>query len=269
MALLRVDATPLLRPMRSELLALLASLAGSDWTRETSCPGWDVHAIAAHLLGVELGNVSLRRDRWGVAPAAGEDPGTWLNAFNQQWVDAMRRVSPLLLIEQLALASRRFEEYALTVDLDAPGGPVEWATGTGPAPVWLDIAREFMERYVHQHQIRQATGRPQLGAVFTAPVLVTAAHALPVALQPISRPPGTALLFVAEGDGGGSWRVTRAGSGWELDAGEPRGQPSCEIRTSVNGAIGLFVRDPGRPPPRWRGDGELAGAVLSVKAILG
>ena len=64
MALLRVDARPLMPRLRSELAALLTSLTGGDWAQPTSCPGWSVHDVAAHLLGVELGNVSVRRDRW-------------------------------------------------------------------------------------------------------------------------------------------------------------------------------------------------------------
>ncbi len=47
-------------------------------------------------------------DRWAVGPAEGEDLDPWLNAFNQQWVDAAQRISPALLIELLDLAGRRF-----------------------------------------------------------------------------------------------------------------------------------------------------------------
>ena len=68
MALLRVDAGPLLPRLRSELAALLTSLTDGDWAQPTSCPGWSVHDVAAHLLGVELGNVSVRRDRWRLGP---------------------------------------------------------------------------------------------------------------------------------------------------------------------------------------------------------
>jgi uncharacterized protein (TIGR03083 family) len=160
MALLRVDARALVPRLRAELAALLTGLTGGDWALPTACPGWSVHDVAAHLLGVELGNVSVRRDRWGLGPAEGEDLDAWLNRFNQQWVDAARRISPALLIELVDLAGRRFEEHLATLDLDAAGGPVQWATGSDPAPVWLDVAREYMERYVHQQQIRDATGRP-------------------------------------------------------------------------------------------------------------
>jgi uncharacterized protein (TIGR03083 family) len=184
-AFLRADTRPLFPRLRAELTSLLAGLSGGDWERATACPGWSVHAVATHLLGVELGNVSVRRDRWALGPAEGEDLDSWLNAFNQQWVDAAQRISPALLLEFLDLAGRRLEEHLGRLDLDATGSPVEWATGSDPAPVWLDVARGDMERYVHQQQIRDATGRPRLGPAFTSPVLTTAAHALPRALDQV------------------------------------------------------------------------------------
>jgi uncharacterized protein (TIGR03083 family) len=269
MVLLRVDARPLVPRLRAELAALLGTLSDRDWARPTACPGWDVHAVAAHLLGVELGNVSVRRDGWKLGPAQGEDLDAWLNTFNQQWVDAARRISPVLLTDLLDLAGLRFEEHLATLDLDATGGPVEWAAGADPAPVWLDIAREYMERYVHQDQIRQATRRPPLGAVFTGPVLATAAHALPRALDQVDRPAGTVVTFTAEGAGGGTWQVVRTPSGWELDPAQPARPAACHARTTVDGALKLYVRDPSAPPLTWQGDPELAHALARVKAVLG
>jgi uncharacterized protein (TIGR03083 family) len=270
MALLRVDASPLLAPLRSELLTLLAGLSPEEWLLRTSCPGWAVRDVAAHLLGVELGNVSVRRDGWALGPAVDEDLDAWLNAFNQQWVEAARRISPPLLIECLALAARRFEEHAAGLDPDATGGPVHWATGSDPAPVWLDVAREYMERYVHQQQIRDATGRPALSALLTYPVLAAAAHALPRALTGLSRPDGTVATFTAEGAGGGQWYVVCRGDGWQLGgSGPPPAPPACEARTTVAGAIKLYARDPAAPPLAGRGDPALTGALSRVKAVLG
>jgi uncharacterized protein (TIGR03083 family) len=269
MALLRVDARPLLPRLRAELFAVLAGLDDGDWTRPTACPGWPVHGVAAHLLGVELGNVSVRRDRWRLGPGEGEDLDSWLNAFNQQWVEAAGRISPRLLAELINVAGLRFEEHVATLDLDAAGGPVPWATGADPAPVWLDVAREYMERYVHQQQIRSATGRPPLGAAFTSPVLTTAAHALPRALDQVARPAGAVVTFTAEGEGGGSWLVVRSVSGWELDEGPVTGAAACQVRTTVEGALKLYARDPSAPPLTWQGDPELAEALAGVKAVLG
>jgi len=266
---MRVDARPLFPGLRAELTALLGGLSNEDWGRATACPGWSVHEVAAHLLGVELGNVSVRRDGWALGPAEGEDLDAWLNGFNEQWVDAARRISPGLLIELLDLAGRRFEEHTAELDLDSAGGPVEWATGSDAAPVWLDVSREYMERYVHQQQIRDATGRSPLGAAFTGPVLTTAAHALPRALDGVTRPPGTVVTFSAEGDGGGTWYVARAATGWELDAAARPGPVACRARTTVDGALKLYIRDPSAPALTWEGDRELADALAGVKAILG
>jgi uncharacterized protein (TIGR03083 family) len=273
MVLLRVDARPLLPGLRAELAGLLAGLSGADWERPTACPGWPVHGVAAHLLGVELGNVSARRDGWKLGPSSAGDLDAWLNGFNQQWVGAARRISPALLIELLDLAGRRFEEYVATLDLDAAGGPVEWATGSEPAPVWLDVAREYMERYVHQDQIRSATGRGRLGALFTWPVLETAAHALPRALDQVIRPAGTMVTFTAEGSGGGTWVVVRVPGGWSLSAeaagGAGPASAACRVRTTVDGALKLYARDPAAPALSVDGDEELAAALGEVKAVLG
>jgi hypothetical protein len=149
------------------------------------------------------------------------------------------------------------------------GGPVHWATGPDPAPVWLDIAREYMERYVHQQQIRDTTGRAALDARFTYPVLAAAAHALPRALAGIARPDGTVVTFTADGAGGGSWYLLRRGDGWQLGDTGPPPPPACAVRTSVAGAIKLYARDPTAPPLVRRGDPALAGALSQVKAVLG
>lgn len=93
--------------------------------------------------------MATSRDGRGQGPGPGDELDTWLNGFNQQWVDAARRVSPALLTELLRQAGLGFEEHVATLDLDQPGGPVQWATGDDPASVWLDVAREYMERYVH------------------------------------------------------------------------------------------------------------------------
>jgi hypothetical protein len=125
------------------------------------------------------------------------------------------------------------------------------------------------ERYVHQYQIRDATQRPQLGAAFTGPVLSTAAHALPRALDRVTRPAGTVVTFTAEGQGGGTWHVVRAKTGWELGPGQPGRPAACRARATVDGALRLYIRDPSAPALTWQGDHELADALSGVKAILG
>ena len=269
MLFVRIDVRELLPPLRAELMTLLPSLSAGEWRLPTACPGWSVHDIAAHLLGVEVGNVSTRRDHWALGPGPDDDFDAWLDGFNQQWVEAARRISPALLTELLAVAGQRFDEHVATLDLDALGGGVGWATGDRPAPVWLDVAREYMERYVHQQQIRSACGRPPLGGPFAAAVVQTAVHALPRALGRVSRPDGTAVAFIVDGEYGSAWHLTAGPGGWELGRGIPAGPTACEVHATVEGAIGSLVRDPAAPALTWQGDRELAAAVAGAKAILG
>jgi uncharacterized protein (TIGR03083 family) len=95
MVLLRVDARALVPRLGAELAALLTGLTGSDWGRPTACPGWSVHDVAAHLLGVELGNVSVRRDRWGLGrpgpPRARHAPRRRARSSSTPGTRALRR----------------------------------------------------------------------------------------------------------------------------------------------------------------------------------
>jgi len=45
------------------LLELLRELSEEEWNTSTICTGWSVKDVALHLLGVEIGNISSRRDR--------------------------------------------------------------------------------------------------------------------------------------------------------------------------------------------------------------
>lgn len=45
-----VDAVPLFPKERAALLGLLSALDAAAWANQTSCPGWSLKDIAAHLL---------------------------------------------------------------------------------------------------------------------------------------------------------------------------------------------------------------------------
>ena len=129
---------------------------------------------------VDVGNVSGRRDGWGLGPAQGEDPDAWLNSFNHQWVDAARRICPALLIELINLAGVRFEGHLAALDLDAVCGQAKWATGSywlpspprspgGPAPWERSVpdhrraADKGYRNRVHRVRLRAAARGPRRG----------------------------------------------------------------------------------------------------------
>src|SRR2546430_105636 len=135
---------------RNALIELLRGLDRDEWSRPTICAGWDVRDVALHILGGDLSNISRRRDGADVTTwAPGEDPGTFLARLNQRWVAAARHLSPRLIVELLGNSGAPLFAFFDSLDPAVLGERVSWA-GPGPAPVWLDLAREYMERWIHQ-----------------------------------------------------------------------------------------------------------------------
>jgi uncharacterized protein (TIGR03083 family) len=158
-----------LRPERAALLATLEGLESEDWARPTECPAYSVQGIATHLLGDDFSLLSRQRDEAepGLIALAAELPGvdfrTLLDTFNDRWVAAAGFFSPALLIELLRLTGAWTADYYESVDPEAPGEPVGLFGSQGqPSPFWHSIAREYLERWVHQSQILRALGRPSL-----------------------------------------------------------------------------------------------------------
>lgn len=234
----------------------------------TACASWDVEGVALHLLGGEISNLSRRRDGVESAPAPGEDLVAWLNARNEEWVRAARGIGHRLLIELLDFTGEAFERHLATLDLDVRSGHVSWV-GDDPVPSWLDVARELTERWVHQQQIRDATGRPgAMDAELTAAVLGTFVHALPRTYRAVEGEPGTAVELRVEGPGGGTWHVLRSASEWSLGEGA-HPSPTGVVTLDVDAAWRLFTRNPERRPPRIEGDEALANVMGSAIAIVG
>ena len=70
---------------------------------------------------------------------------------------------------------------------------MSWA-GPEPAPVWLDLAREYTERWHHQQHIRDAVNKPGLkDPHWMAPVLAAFVWAMPHAYRDLSARPARAL----------------------------------------------------------------------------
>ncbi|MFN8592046.1 MAG: maleylpyruvate isomerase family mycothiol-dependent enzyme [Thermomicrobiales bacterium] len=264
--------------LRAELTALLRGLSPEEWNRETVCPGWSVQDIAAHLLADDLGRLSWGRDRF-VSPtfAAGLDIDTlpgFIQAIDRQngvWVAAARRFSPALLLDLLTVSGEWTEAYFASLDLNAIGMPVDWA-GPDPAPVWLDVAREYTERWVHQQQIRDAVGQPGLKErQWLHPVLATFVRALPLALTPVNAPDGTAVRLTITGDAGGAWVARRDVGKWLLGA-APDLAVDATVTLDQETAWRLFTKGIAKNEARQRatiaGDRALAEHILSTVSIL-
>jgi len=256
------------------LVALLAELSPEDWVRPTVCSRWSVKDIAVHLLGGDIGLLSRKRD---AEQSSGEPARSWkelvalINQLNDAWVKAARRISPRLLCDLLRFTGAQVCEYFRSLDPTAQGSPVDWA-GPGPAPVWLDLAREYTERWHHQQQIRDAVKRPGLVEPrFLAPVLDTFVRALPHTYRNVAADAGTAVTLTVTGDAGGRWSVVREDGKWILYVGRAE-QPVAEAVIDQDAAWRLFCKGMTRSEAARRvtliGERALAGHAVEMVSVI-
>lgn len=255
-------------------MALLEGLTPEEWQMPAIAGGWTVHDVALHLLGDDAGILSSKRDgyRQGFRQFDNwQELVDFINESNAKWVEGTRRISPRLLCQLLRLTGEEANRLFASLDLFATGGAVDWA-GSEPAPVWLDVAREFTERWHHQQHIREAVGKP--GAAepyFLAPVLAAFVHALPVTYREVDAPRGTSVTLRISGPAGATWTVIREENGWVLFSGAPE-RPDAALVLPEDTAWRLFTHgigaDEARSAARFEGSRRLAEQALQTISII-
>ena len=272
-----IIVTDLFPQERKQLLELFSKLEAQEWEQPTICSGWTVKDIGLHLLGDDIGYLSGARDHFSNPFFQNKDLQRWkslvnnINEANELWVKATARISPKLLADLLDLTGKQFYEYVQSLDQMATGGVVNWA-GPDPAPVWLDIAREYTERWVHQQQIRDAVKKPGLKEKrFFHPVLDTFVRALPQTYKDIPVVNGTALKFVITGEAGDTWYLIGEANRWSLSQGIEL-QPVTVVTMDQEICWRLFTKgmnkDQARVQTLIEGDQKLGEKLLETVSII-
>jgi uncharacterized protein (TIGR03083 family) len=270
-----ITTAPLFRPLGEELTGLLEQLAPEDWSRPTSAGAWTVRDVAAHLLDGDLRRLSSQRDGYLPAPprpiSSNADLVDFLNELNRAWVQVARRFSPGVLVELLRVSTTRVADVMEASDPTAPATfPVAWA-GEETSRMWLDVAREYTERWHHQDQIREAVSAPPLVEPrWLRPALETSLLALPHAFREVDAPAGTEILLRVEGSAGGSWSLRRQSS-WRIEPGAADA-PACTIDASDLVLCRLLLhRLPAQEAVhhiRAHGDETLLAPLLNARAVM-
>lgn len=253
----------LFKPLNGELVALLRGLAPAEWQAPTVAGAWTVKDVAAHLLDTALRRLSMHRD--GYVPPLGpaEDLAAFVNGMNAEGVAYARRLSLGLLTDQLERYGAQMAAFFESLDpfASAQWG-VSWA-GEEHSPMWFDIARELTERWHHQQQIRDATGRAPLYDVYLAPVLATFVRALPFTYRDVEAAVGTVVVLRIDEQ---AWSLVREGA-WTLHDGE-RSDPATRVTLSGDRAWRLFTRQRIDPQAVVEGNVSLAAPLLRMVAII-
>jgi hypothetical protein len=270
-----VHTAHLFQPLSDELLVLLRGLRSEEWESPTSAGAWRVRDVVAHLLDVDLRRLAAMRDGHAVLPDRTIDSDTalvrWLDELNAQWVRAARRISTRTLTDLLATTAPQLAALMQSSDLFAEATfPVAW-TGATSSPMWLDIGREYTERWHHQDQIREAVGAPPLSAgTWLRPALELSLLALPYAFRRSTPPPGTIVALHVSGESGGSWQLSYATS-WRLGSGATA-NAVCSVHVDDLSLARLLLHrltpDAARAALRVEGDAALAAPLLAARAVM-
>ncbi|HEU4643211.1 MAG TPA: maleylpyruvate isomerase N-terminal domain-containing protein [Gemmatimonadaceae bacterium] len=272
--------TDLFAPLHAELLALLRTLPAERWDAPTAAPRWRVRDVVAHLLDIDLRELTVRRDdAWGAPPERPLESWAqllaYLDGLNADWVRAMRRLGPRVLVELHEVIGPRVAALYESLDLAAPAPfAVAWA-GETTSPNWFELGRQYTERWHHQQQIREAVGAPGLTSRrWLRPVLDVSMYALPYAYRDVPAAPGTTVSVVVGGDAGGAWLLARGRDAWTLDACAPADvvAPAATIALDQDTAWRLFFKqltpELAARKVTIEGDRTLGERYLSVLAVM-
>lgn len=141
------------------LSSLGSMLEDLEWDLPSECPGWTVRDLMSHMIGTER---SLLGDE---APAAPDHPPDHVHnamgASNEAWV-APRRSLPgaVVLAEFVEVTHRRLAQLRQLAP-ERFEDLVPSPAGTVPYREFMDV--RLMDCWVHEQDIRVATGRPGHG----------------------------------------------------------------------------------------------------------
>jgi uncharacterized protein (TIGR03083 family) len=267
-----IDLTPALRPERAELLALLRGLSADDWQRPTECPAWNVKGIALHILGDDLSLLTRQRDASidSLTLFAERHPGLTfrqlLDGFNDEWVLTARFLSNELVLELLRLVGEWSDTFYCEVGLETMARePVGLFAQTEPSPYWQVIAREYLERFIHQSQIRRAVGAPELSGELVTQAARVVVELLPAWFAAFAPAPGS--VVGVDFGAGRAWSWERQSNGWEVRPGIDRGA-AARLVVAPGAAVALLSRglsaEEAARCVTIEGDEDLASGVVEV-----
>jgi hypothetical protein len=260
------------------LLEKLRNLNSEDWEASTRAGSWTVKQLAGHLLDGNLRALSMLRDDY-----FGENPGdinsytnlvSFLNRLNADWVKAMQRLSPSVLISLLESSGKEYRGLLRSLKpFEKAVFSVAWA-GEEESLNWFHVAREYTEKWHHIQQILEAidqSDRRLLAEEFYMPYLETSMHALPNHYRNVKSPTGTLIKFTVSGQFSHEWWLKKTSSDWQLLP-FSMVKPTAEIAIPDHIAWRIFTKglpaEMARKEVRVKGKKELGHHLLTMITVM-
>ncbi|MFD4638432.1 maleylpyruvate isomerase family mycothiol-dependent enzyme [Lentzea sp. NPDC058436] len=169
-----LDRTTAMRLAATEydrIAALLGGLAPQDWDRPTSCPEWDVRALATHVLGMAEMSASMR-EGLRQARAAQARGGVFIDELTAVQVEERAGMTPAAIVARFAEVAPRAVKGRRRVPGVVRGRRMPGTQRVnGRDEAWtlgfLNDVIMTRDPWMHRTDLAQATGMP---------LVLTAAH---------------------------------------------------------------------------------------------
>ncbi len=270
-----VDVVHLLPVLDRKLIELLHSLTPEDWCKPTVAKLWTVKDTVAHLLDGNIRILSMLRDGYigeQVSINSPQDLLDYLNGLNADWVKAMKRVSPEMLVLLHRTTGPLYSEYYASLNpFEKSPFAVDWV-GESESLNWMHIAREYTEKWLHQQQVRAALDNNELMTrELFYPFIDIFMLALPHTYRNVEAANDTVVRVTIPGEIGGLWNLIRHAEKWVLDK-TGLAAPASEIILEAGDAWKLFSKSI-RPEQlkdrvKIKGDHYLGGIALSMVSVM-
>jgi len=137
---------------------LLSSLAPDDWAAPTPCPGWDVKANVAHIVGTEAMLLGLDAPTVEVDVAALPHVRNDIGGFNEQWVQGLADEPPAAVLDRFRALTA--ERLAILRAMDAEAWDAEGFTPAGRDTHGRFMRIRVFDCWMHEQDVRDGLGRP-------------------------------------------------------------------------------------------------------------
>ncbi|MCE9548594.1 MAG: maleylpyruvate isomerase N-terminal domain-containing protein [Planctomycetia bacterium] len=263
------------------LMELLRSLTPEEWHLPTLSSRRNVKDIASHLLDGSLRRLSMQRDGYFAPDKSGrqgekESIIGFLNRLSDEWEVGTRRLSPQVLVGLIEWADVQLAALFASLDPFAPAiFPVAWA-GEAQSQNWMDVARDYTEKWHHTQQIFEATGHQSkiTQRRLMHPCLNIFMRALPFTFHHVEAQVGSVVVVSITGQAGGSWAIEKLASGWQQMAEAPN-RPNATVTMDQDIAWKLLTKRRGREAAQRQfpmifitGDESLGSHVFDMVSVM-
>jgi uncharacterized protein (TIGR03083 family) len=141
-----------------DLDELVGELGDGQWQTATSLPGWKVHDVISHLIGVESMLQGVETPEADIDVSTLEHVRNDIGVMNERWVRKLRDLSAAELLDTFreTTAERR---KALSDLSNAQWNDVTF-TPAGPDSYGRFMRVRIFDCWMHEHDIRDAVGIP-------------------------------------------------------------------------------------------------------------